>query len=128
MNFRINYKLTMEIINTIKEFEFDEYTSFFDNKFNNLLEQFLSFNLKLYNLNNIVGERTQGVLYHELSVKDLELKRLQGYAADMLLPYEQQVINDREALLILIGKLHEYVASLKLESEFPSWRRGNEPD
>ena len=25
------------------------------------------------------------------------------------------VINDREAILILIGKLHEYVASLKLE-------------
>lgn len=116
MNFRINYKLTMEIINTIKEFDFDEYTSFFDNKFNNLLELFLSFNLKLYNLNNIVGERTQGVLYHELTLKDLELKRLQGIAEQMLLPYEQQVINDREALLILIGKLHEYVASLKLES------------
>ena len=47
MNFRINYKLTMEIINTIKEFDFDEYTSFFDSKFNSLLEQFLSFNLKL---------------------------------------------------------------------------------
>ena len=116
MNFRINYKLTMEIINTIKEFEFDEYTSFFDNKFNNLLEQFLSFNLKLYNLNNIVGERSQGVLHHELTVKDIELKRLQGYAPELLLPYEQQVINDREALLILIGKLHEYVVSLKLES------------
>ena len=116
MNFRINYKLTMEIINTIKEFDFDEYTSFFDKKFNTVLEQFLDFNLKLYNLNNIVGERTHGVLYHELTIKDLELKRLQGYAADMLLPYEQQVINDREALLILIGKLHEYVASLKLES------------
>ena len=112
MNFRINYKLTMEIINTIKEFDFDEYTSFFDSKFNSLLEQFLSFNLKLH---NIVGERNQGVLYHELTLKDLELKRLQGIAEQMLLPYEQQVINDREALLILIGKLHEYVVSLKLE-------------
>ena len=100
---------------TIKEFDFDEYTSFFDSKFNSLLEQFLSFNLKLYNLHNIVGERNQGVLYHELTLKDLELKRLQGIAEQMLLPYEQQVINDRETLLILIGKLHEYVASLKLE-------------
>ena len=115
MNFRINYKLTMEIINTIKEFDFDEYTSFFDSKFNSLLEQFLSFNLKLYNLHNIVGERSQGILYHELTLKDLEMKRLQGITEQMLLPYEQQVINDREALLILIGKLHEYVASLKLE-------------
>ncbi len=115
MNFRINYKLTMKIINTIKEFDFDEYTSFFDNKFNSLLEQFLSFNLKLYNLHNIVGERNQGVLYHELTLKDLELKRLQGITAQMLLPYEQLAINDREAILILIGKLHEYVASLKLE-------------
>lgn len=85
MNFRINYKLTMEIINTIKEFDFDEYTSFFDSKFNSLLEQFLSFNLKLYNLHNIVGERNQGVLYHELTLKDLELKRLQGIAEQMLL-------------------------------------------
>ena len=49
------------------------------------------------------------------TLKDLEMKRLQGIAEQMLLPYEQQVINDREALLILIGKLHEYVASLKLE-------------
>lgn len=115
MNFRINYKLTMEIINTIKEFDFDEYTSFFDKNFNMILEKFLDFNLKLYNLNNIIGERNQGILYHELTVKDLELKRLQGYASDMLLPYEQNVINEREALLILIGKLHEYVASLKQE-------------
>ena len=75
----------------------------------------MNFNLKLSNLNNITGERTKGILYYELTVKDLELKRLQGFAAPILSSFEQSVINDREAILILISKLHEYVASLKLE-------------
>ena len=114
-SFGINYKLTMEMLNITKEFDFDEYTSFFDHKFNTILEKALIFNLKLSNLNNITGERAKGILYHELMMKDLELKRLQGFAAPILSTFEQSVINDREAILILIGKLHEYVASLKLE-------------
>ena len=105
----------MEMLNITKEFDFDEYTSFFDHKFNTILEKALIFNLKLSNLNNITGERAKGILYHELMMKDLELKRLQGFAAPILSTFEQSVINDREAILILIGKLHEYVASLKLE-------------
>jgi len=97
-NFEINYKLTMEMLNTTKEFDFDEYTSFFDHKFNTILEKALNFNLKLSNLNNITGERAKGILYHELTVKDLELKRLQGFAPPILSSFEQSVINDREAI------------------------------
>ena len=97
-NFSINHKLILEISNIMNKLVDEEFVTFCDFKLNEIIKKISNFTIKLYNLKNIIEKRTIDILKFEVTVNK-----------------NQNLIDDRENLLILIAKLHEYSCSLKIE-------------
>ena len=100
--FSSNYKLVVQISETMSNLKNDKFTSFWDYKLHNEIKKLNNFSSKLYNLKNIIGARNIDILQFEIAVKEKTLNN-------------QDLFKFREDLLIAIGRLHEYSCSLKIE-------------
>lgn len=100
--FSSNYKLVVQISETMSNLKNDEFTSFWDYKLHNEIKKLNNFSSKLYNLKNIIGAQNIDILQFEVAVKEKTLNN-------------QDLFKFREDLLIATGRLHEYSCSLKIE-------------
>lgn len=107
--FSLNYKLAMQISDTMANLRNDEFTSFWDCKLRNQIKKLNNFSSKLYNLKNIIEARNIDILQFEIAVKENILNNQHN------MNNNQDLFKFRENLLIAIGRLHEYSCSLKIE-------------
>jgi len=107
--FSLNYKLAMQISDTMANLRNDEFTSFWDCKLHNQIKKLNNFSSKLYNLKNIIEVRNIDILQFEIAVKENILNNQPN------MNNNQDLFKFREDLLIAIGRIHEYSCSLKIE-------------
>lgn len=93
--------LTKETNKILYSLDYNEYSSFFAKKTDNIIINLKRFNSQLFNLSNIANARVCDILNYEIALKNKE--------------EDAMVKARRDAILVSVGKLHEYTASLKLK-------------
>lgn len=81
--------------------DYNEYSSFFAKKTDDIILNLKRLNSQLFNLSNIANARVCDILNYEIALKNKE--------------EDAMVKARRDAILVSVGKLHEYTASLKLK-------------